>query len=140
MIQRSQTLWLLVSAILAFLTLKISFFSGNLLVENVKQFQKFTAMSNMLLMILTVIAAVGSLVTVFLYKNRNTQWKICLSLFGVAVINLVLYFVASGNFVPGEWSYDLTAIAAIAIPVFLLLAARGIYKDEKLVKSVDRLR
>lgn len=140
MIQRIQSVWLLLSAVQAFLTLNISFFSGNILVENVKQFQKFTAMSSMLLMILTVIVLVGSLVTIFLYRNRNMQWKISMALFFISIINLVLYFVATRNFVPGEWSYDLSAVAAILIPIWLLTAARKIYNDEKLVKSVDRLR
>jgi hypothetical protein len=35
---------------------------------------------------------------------------------------------------------DLTSLLAFAIPVFLVFAARGIWKDEQLVKSVDRLR
>jgi hypothetical protein len=34
----------------------------------------------------------------------------------------------------------LTSVFALAIPVFLLLAISGIWKDEKLVKSLDRLR
>jgi hypothetical protein len=51
-----------------------------------------------------------------------------------------MFFIATGAFVANEWSYNLTSVAAIAIPVFLLMAARAIYKDEKLVKSVDRLR
>jgi hypothetical protein len=53
MIQRLQTLWLLFAAILAFATFNISFFSGYLIVDDVKQFQRFTAMSNIFLMICT---------------------------------------------------------------------------------------
>jgi len=34
----------------------------------------------------------------------------------------------------------LTAIFAIVVPILLILAMRGIRKDEKLVKSLDRLR
>lgn len=140
MIQRLQSIWLLIASVLAFVTLKFSFFSGNILVENVKQFQKFTAMSNILLMILTVVVAAGSLVTIFLFKDRNTQWKVTLALCLLSVVNIILFFVATGTYVPNEWSYDLTAIVAIAVPVFLLMAVRGIYRDEKLMKSLDRLR
>jgi hypothetical protein len=140
MIQRLQSLWLLFATVLAFLTLKIPFFSGNILINNVKVYQEFNAMSYMLLMILTVIVAAGSLVVIFLYKNRNLQWKVALVLFIFSILDLIMFFIATGAFIPNEWSYNLTSVAAIAIPVFLLMAARAIYKDEKLVKSVDRLR
>jgi len=33
-----------------------------------------------------------------------------------------------------------TCAFAFAVPVFLLLALRNIYKDHRLVKSMDRLR
>ncbi|HRI20814.1 MAG TPA: DUF4293 family protein, partial [Panacibacter sp.] len=51
---------------------------------------------------------------------------------------IALYFSAMDNYLEGR--IDLTSVFAFAVPVFLLLAARGIYKDEKLVKSADRLR
>ncbi|MEN9685006.1 MAG: hypothetical protein RLZZ28_792, partial [Bacteroidota bacterium] len=84
MIQRIQTLWLLVAAVLAFATLKLSFFSGNVLVNNVKEFKSFTAMSSIPLMILTVAVAITSLITIFLYKDRKLQLKIGLSVLVVS--------------------------------------------------------
>jgi hypothetical protein len=140
MIQRLQSLWLLIASALAFATLRISFFSGNILVENVKQFQRFTAMSNIFLMILTVVVAIGSLITLFLYKNRKLQIKITTALLVLSILDLVLYYLQTKNFVPTDWSFDLTAVLALAIPFFLILAIRGISKDEKLIRSVDRLR
>ena len=56
----------------------------------------------------------------------------------IAVINIIIYFSEVKKFVSGNMS--LTAILAFAIPIFLVLAVNGIYKDEKLVKSLDRLR
>lgn len=140
MLQRLQTVWLLLASVLAFVSLKISFFSGNILIENVKQFQNFTAMSNMLLMILTVGAGIASLITIFLFKDRKLQIKICFAVLAVAVLNIVLYYLQTKNFVAGEWTFDLTSVVTIAIPFLLFLAIRGIYKDDRLVKSVDRLR
>jgi hypothetical protein len=35
---------------------------------------------------------------------------------------------------------SLTAVLAFAPPILLILAANGIRKDEKLIKSLDRLR
>jgi len=140
MLQRSQTLWLLCASVLAFTTLKISFFSGNIIVDNVKQFQRFTAMGSIPLMILTVTVAIASLITVFLYKDRKLQMKISLATLVLSLLNMLLYYWQTKNFVANEWSFDIPCIISLAIPVFLILAIRGIYKDEKLVKSVDRLR
>jgi hypothetical protein len=140
MIQRLQTLWLLLASALAFATLKISFFSGNIMIENVKQFQRFTAMSNIFLMILTVIVALGSLVTVFLYKDRKLQMRVTSGMMVTAILNIAIYYLQTKKFIPGEWTFDLTALLSLAIPFFLFFATRGIYRDHKLVKSLDRLR
>ncbi|MES2003198.1 MAG: DUF4293 family protein [Bacteroidota bacterium] len=140
MIQRLQTLWLLAASLLAFASLKLSFFSGNLLVQNVKQFQYFTAMSSIPLMILTVTVAIAALITVFLFKDRKLQLKIALATLVLSILNIILYYLQTGNFILNEWSFDITSLVTIAIPFLLFLAIRGIYKDDKLVKSVDRLR
>lgn len=140
MIQRLQTVWLLIASLLAFAGLKLSFFSGNIVVENVKQYQRFTAMSSILLMILTVAVAIASLIVIFLFKDRKLQLKIAVAVLVVSVLNLLLYYLQTKNFVVNEWSFDITSLLSVAIPVVLLFAIRGIYKDEKLVKSVDRLR
>ncbi len=140
MIQRIQTLWLLAAALLALLSLKFSFFSGNILVENVKQFQHFTGMSNVFLMLLVVAVAIASLVTIFLYRDRNMQLKIAMAICLVSVLTIVFYFYQIKKFIPSDWTYDLGAIISFLVPVTLFLAIRGIYKDEQLVKSADRLR
>lgn len=140
MIQRLQTIWLLIASALAFISLKVSFFSGNIMVDNVKQFQKFTALSNLFLMILTVVVGAGALLTVFLYKDRKLQLRITTAIFVVSILNLVLYYLQTKNFIPIEWSFNFTALLSLAIPVFLFLAIKGISKDDKLIRSVDRLR
>ncbi|MDP1762586.1 MAG: DUF4293 family protein [Sediminibacterium sp.] len=140
MLQRLQTIWLLIASLLAFATLKLSFFSGNLVVDNVKQFQRFTAMNSMLLMILTVAVSISSLITIFLFKDRKLQLKIALAVFFISLLNLLLYYLQTKNYIPTEWTIDLTSVFASAIPFFLLFAISGIYKDQKLVKSLDRLR
>lgn len=140
MLQRIQTIWLLLAATAALITLKFSFYSGNKMVDNVKQFVKLTAMESMILMILTVAVAVAALVTIFFYKDRKMQLKITLVTFVISALNIVLYFTQIGKFIPNEGTYSITSVVALAVPVLLLLAARGIWKDEQLVKSTDRLR
>jgi len=139
MIQRIQTLWLFLVSACAFSTLKLSFYSGNKAgTNNIKQFLSLNATTNIFVMIITVTIAMAALVLIFLYKNRKRQLLVTLATFAASIINIVLYFSETRKFIEGN--YDITAIISFSIPVFLLLAARGIYKDEKLIKSVDRLR
>jgi peptidoglycan/LPS O-acetylase OafA/YrhL len=138
MIQRIQTIWLLLAAACAFLTLKLSFYSGNKIVNNQKQFVHLTANENMLLTILSVAVGIAALILVFLYKDRKMQLRLTIVTFLVSIVDIILYFSAIKNYAEGF--YDITAFIVFLIPVFLLLAARGIYKDQKLIKSVDRLR
>lgn len=140
MIQRLQTLWLLFAAILAFATFNVPFFSGSIIVDDVKQFQHFTAMSNVFLMICTGVVCVGSLVTIFLYKNRDLQFKVTLILFALSILNLLFYYIGYNKFTEADRTVSISAVIALIIPILLLVAARGIYQDHKLVKSVDRLR
>ena len=140
MIQRIQTIWLLLASVCAFLTLSFSFYSGHKIGDPQKIFTVLNAKSNLILLILTVGTGISSLILIFLYKDRKLQMRITLATIVAAIINLVIYFMQSKSFVPAESSFDLTCIFAFAVPVLLMLAFRGIYKDQKLVKSVDRLR
>ena len=140
MLQRIQSIWLLLAATMSALSLKFSFFSGNKLnpETNVKEWIEYTAAQGSLNAILTIAICVATLVCIFMYKDRKRQLLINISLLVVALLNIVLYFNASKTFT--ESNTDLTALISLAIPVFLVLAAVGIYKDEQLVKNADRLR
>lgn len=139
MIQRIQSIYLLIASACSFLTLKFSFFGGNKLLENqTKQWVAFNAMESVLQMILTVAIGVAALVIIFLFKDRKMQLLLTLSLAALSFINIILYFNAKSNF--ADSILAITSAIHFAMPVVLLLAANSIYKDEKLVKSADRLR
>ncbi|NCI47288.1 DUF4293 family protein [Sediminibacterium soli] len=140
MIQRIQSLWLLTASALAFISLQVSFFSGNILVNTVKEFKPFTGRNSVLLTVLVVAVALASLIAVFLYKNRRLQMRVTSAALVVSIINLGLYYKHTQDYVPTDWSFDLTALISLAIPFVLFFATRGIYKDSKLIKSLDRLR
>lgn len=142
MIQRIQSVWLLLAAAAAFLTLRLSFYGGNYIntETNVKTYQSLTAQSNVFLTILTAGLGLAALISIFLYKNRKQQLRIVMLCLLVSIVNIVLFFLETRKFVAGEGNYDLTAAIAFAVPIFLILAIRGIRKDDKLVKSLDRLR
>src|SRR5256885_16848396 len=101
MIQRIQTIWLLLAAACAFITLKLSFYSGNKIVDNQKQFAHLTADENILLTILSVAVGIAALVLIFLYKDRKMQMRLTFIDMLLSLLNIYLYFKASKNFVEG---------------------------------------
>jgi hypothetical protein len=141
MLQRMQSLWLLIAGACGILTLKYSFFSGNKLsADQTKTFQFLTATTSILILILTVALVSALVIDIFLYKNRKLQLRIVFASLLVSILNVYLYFKETKKFVDGEGNYDVTCVLTLAIPIFLIMAATRIYKDEKLVKSLDRLR
>ena len=139
MIQRIQTLWLALASAAALLTLKYSVFSGNKTdAAMVVAWKELTAVSNFIILILSVAIFVITAIVIFLYKNRKLQLRLTLLSLALSIITLILYYNETQKFTEGN--YDLTALVALSIPVFLFLSIRGIYKDEKLIKSTDRLR
>src|ERR1700761_1325682 len=141
MLQRRQTLWMLCAAICCVLTYKLPFFTGTLQTDPAKgpTLQSLTALSNAWLVIIAAFLTVGILVNIFNYAKRRYQLLITFVLILVSLLNIVVYWFAHDKFLPGG-TFSLSALLTLAIPVFLILAARGISRDEKLVKSADRLR
>jgi hypothetical protein len=141
MLQRLQSIWLLLAAICAFLTIKYSFYSGN--VETPGQpasFQYLTASFNIWILIITIALVCIAGIDIFLYKNRKLQGRLAILGIILSIGNIFLYLKEIHRFVENQGSHTITAIFVFAIPVLFFLAARGIYKDQKLVKSLDRLR
>lgn len=139
MIQRIQSVWLFLAVIFAALTYKFPFYTGNIIgKDNVQRYEKLVASSNYILLLLTAGFIAGTTAILFLYKNRKQQLWLTVVAACLSVINLVIYFYEVKKFSSGNMS--LSAILAFAIPILLILAANGIRKDEKLIKSLDRLR
>jgi hypothetical protein len=147
MLQRKQTLWMLLAAICAVLTFKLSFYHGQVAVGQYgHELRYLTAWphfingrsGSMLILIVTIALIIGIGWNIFNYKTRSKQLWITIGLIVLSLLNIVLYCYDISEFQEGGLS--LTAVVALAIPVLLFMAARGIQKDEKLVKSADRLR
>ena len=67
MIQRIQTIWMLLAAIAVFLTLQFPFYSGTLALDN--SFHQLIASDNFIILILTSALGTGIIINIFLYKN-----------------------------------------------------------------------
>jgi hypothetical protein len=141
MIQRLQSIWLFLAAICGFALTQVPLFIGRLTNDVVK---KIIATESLLLFAISVGVACLAAACIFLYKNRPLQFK--LSVVGVVLSILVIClevwyiekFKTSTQIIRGTYYWG--GLLPIAMTIFFFLAARGIYKDERLVKSLDRLR
>ncbi len=147
MIQRIQTVYLLLAAALgAFM----GFYNPHLwrarLVNNTYSY--FTGQSDYRYFVLTMIVVLLALICIFLFKKRRLQFRLTVLnfLFSIGLI-VVQYFLIQAKEAAllhtqmlESSTYLPAAFIPIPIVILLFLAARGIRKDEKLVRSLDRLR
>lgn len=138
MIQRQQSLWLLLAAVASFLSFKFPFYTGNIIENNNTRFEELEGGSSFVLLALTGASLLISAITIFLYKDRKAQLKLAILGIIITIILLVLYFTEIKKFSNGNFA--LTSIFVLAVLIGYIMAARGIRKDEKLVKSLDKLR
>jgi len=139
MLQRFQSLWLLLAGIFAFFTFKLPFYSGSKVIKNIRQPDvRLDAASQILLLVLTGVVILLCFIAIFLYKNRKRQLTLTVINCILSIVLIVLYILEIQKFETGIIS--LSCLFALAVPIFLILAARGIWRDEKLIKSLDRLR
>lgn len=135
MIQRIQTIWLLLAAAAALASLKFSFYSG---VKANNLFAELNGTSNFALLLISVAVALAATVCIFLFKSRKLQIQICLVGLFLQIAAVVIYFTEVKKFTEGN--FTITSVFTFIIPVLFILAWLGIRKDDKLIKSMDRLR
>ncbi|HEY2648214.1 MAG TPA: DUF4293 domain-containing protein [Puia sp.] len=142
MLQRMQSIWLLLAAICAVLTIKqFSFYSGNIEIPGQPvSFQYLTATFNIWILIVTIVIACIAAIDIFLYKNRKLQARLAVLGILFSFLNIFLYLKAIHRFVENQGSHTISSVFVFAIPILFFLAWRGIYRDQKLVKSLNRLR
>lgn len=157
MIQRVQTLWLFGTTVVLLGLFMFPFVSFIDLVGLGKQVYVtgvFSSVNNLSvkeggsigLAIFTAIVAIAPLVTIFLYKNRKQQLMLVyLCLLLVVLLGVWMFMTANGILegISQSVKADNIGVGFFLLPVaiiFLGMAIGGIRKDEKLIKSADRLR
>lgn len=154
MIQRIQTLYLLVVTALMSVTLfsRLAWFAGageefGLWAFALKSADGEVLHPTVYLGILLVLAGLLPLVTIFLYRRRMLQIRLCVVemvlLLGCAIMEGVYYYL--GCRVVADLAMSAHGLrAVIALPVvsllFAWLAVRAIFRDELLVRGADRIR
>src|SRR4030095_3586064 len=79
MIQRPQSLWLLLSAVASFLSFKFPFYTGNIVESNLSRFEELDGASNLFLLVLTGASLLIAAVTIFMFKDRKTQARLAIA-------------------------------------------------------------
>jgi Domain of unknown function (DUF4293) len=138
MIQRQQTLWLLLASLAALLCFIFPFVIGKVLVEGVEKDKAIKAGSGFLLMIFTGASLLLSSITIALYKDRKFQMKLCLLGILIGIVIIILYIAEMNKLTKSTLA--LFSVLPFAIVIGYMMAFRNIRKDEKLVKSLDKLR
>ncbi|MGJ8743707.1 DUF4293 domain-containing protein [Polaribacter sp.] len=143
MIQRIQSVYLILAAAVSGGFIFV-FNLWNTLKETVFAFDLFLKESFQLKLIpiLFIASTVVSLITVFLFKNRQLQFVIgrIVILINLFLLGLLIYVSLT---LPGETAVSENGIGMflpILVILLVVLANKAIKKDEDLVKSVDRLR
>jgi hypothetical protein len=99
------------------------------------------------LAITATVIAISSLVAIFLYKKRKIQRAVCLAVFLLILAFCILasyYIVTAGKIPETDQNAIITPSIWVAFPVIAcilsILAMNRISADEKLIKSLDRIR
>jgi hypothetical protein len=139
MIQRIQSIYLLLGAVCAGLLLYLPIFKGQTIDLSVSYVY---VRDQFFLEVIDVVVILFCLVTIFFYKNRVQQMKNCFIIIAINILLLVLIGVTiymNKKAIPGG-NLQLSCFLPILSALCAYLAFRHIRKDENLVKSMDRMR
>lgn len=133
MIQRIQTIWLLLASAAAFIVLRLPFYytpePNALEIDGSAQYGTLISLA---------FSGCLSFICIFLYGNRMLQLKVVLINFLLSgLIGFFIYKVVIAH--PGG-GFTLASAALFVMPILQLMAMIRIYKDDKMVKDADRLR
>lgn len=147
MIQRIQTVYILLAAVFIALLLKLDF--AELAVNG--EFYTFSSkgiisgdkvlFSGLPVMLFIALIAIIHLVVIFMYKRRIRQIRI-LSFSIILVLGLigVIFYFLYAAFDDAKIVFKIPLIFPLITVILDYLAIRAIGKDEALVRSLDRIR
>lgn len=144
MIQRIQSLFLLLSSAAFWTEFALPFATTDVASQGLMNDLVYNIHDSPVLIGLTIIGGLVTLSAIFLFNNRPLQKR--LSYLGVvmAILLPLIAFLLIYNERTGDAlstiNYDLGIFPPLVALIFAVLAGRAIGKDDKLVKSMDRLR
>lgn len=152
MIQRKQTLWLLLAAVCLALTLAMPV--GTIISTDLT-FSDLTALgfgddvnaavgahTPWGVLTLTVLALVAAVLAIFGFKNRAKQLKTTNIMMLLSALAIVVTYIYVQSYTPEGFMNDLKPGCVLYFVAYAagFMARRGIRKDDELVKAADRIR
>jgi len=153
MIQRIQSAYLLLSAVLLLIAAFIPFADFaitnnntisldiiNILKNNDISSLHLTSTVNITIFVLNIFILV---INIFLFKKRKLQMKICIISILLLIayeVYLFWYIAIVAKLLKATSSYNISVALPVLSVVFVILAYLSINKDEKLVRSLNRIR
>lgn len=147
MIQRIQSVYLLLTTILAVLFLSgtiINFENGTSIdFLGTGEGKTLSDSSFSVLSILLAAIPLLSFITIFLYSNRKLQIRLIilllfLILIATGILSWIAYGIITNDQTAAVFTYKL--ILPLLMLILCFLALSGVRKDERIVRSYDRLR
>ncbi len=144
MIQRIQSIWLLLAALCGagaiFFPFALQATSPKY--TEVVDLTPLTPLQHIPSLLTVAAFIILCVVAIFSYKNRKAQLRFCLIAAIAALVTFVLeFFKVRQSLQDGiNTFYRFGIVMAPVALLFIAMAMQGIRKDEKLVKSLDRLR
>lgn len=152
MIQRKQTLWLLLAAVCLVLTLAMPV--GTIISTDLT-FSDLTALgfgddvnaavgahTPWGVLTLTALALVAAVLAIFGFKNRAKQLKMSNIMMLLSALAIVVTYIYVQSYTPEGFMNDLKPGCVLYFVAYAagFMARRGIRKDDELVKAADRIR
>ncbi|XZF12972.1 DUF4293 domain-containing protein [Chitinophagaceae bacterium MMS25-I14] len=145
MIQRIQTVWLLLAALVNAVLFEVNLYTAHMVQNGADTEVKINVTGHYPTLLIAAVITLIPLIAIFLFKNRKRQRA--LTAFGIVatigfIATIIMRVTNLNNSVPAptNGSYSILSVLPVISAVFLVMAIKGIRKDEKLVKSLDRLR
>ena len=145
MIQRIQTLYLLLASGSFGASFLAPFATSEIAVPaTVLADSRFEVADNALMSIGLGAAALATLAAIFLYRNRRLQIRSAWAALALAVLGVIAGVIAFMQDGATIGAVEVEEQIGVGLPVIgalaTVLGVRGIGRDEKLVRSADRLR
>ena len=146
MIQRKQTLWLFLAALLGAGVFYFDLYTAHSMIGGIDTVNRLRVADNFPSLLLAIIMCALPLISIFMFQHRKRQVNLTMiSMVATAgFIALTLWRVPDFlSHLPApatSSNYWIGSVLPVIAFVFLILAIVGVRRDEKLVRSVDRLR
>ena len=146
MIQRKQTLWLFLAALLSAGVFYFDLYTAHIMLNGAYTVFHLRTSDHFPSLLLALVMCALPLISIFMFQHRKRQVNLTMiSMVATAgFIALVLWrvadFVGKQAMAPASSTYWIGSILPVISFVLLVLAIVGVRRDEKLVKSSDRLR